>query len=109
MGCQSSKAVIGGVTIDDSIHVLLKHSPSHVFVARAPHPLLDKSLHTTTCEEEEALEINTSLTEDSVRSGEIRTEKLDLTKLLYHAKRHNDTVDQLDLQRFWNRPISIRC
>lgn len=99
MGCQSSKELFHAKRIDDSVHVMLKHSAKssgpHCYVPRAPHPLLSTGCHSTICSEDDCQDVVNALQgSDSVASEPAVRDEQDL--LLRLSKNHCDDVDPRD-------------
>jgi len=99
MGCNSSK---NAFRVDDSIHVMLAHSKKqpgpHVYIPRAPHPLLvpkeqrgSVSNASTVASEDDMNGIDKFLRDEKALQAQKEEDRL-----LYHAKHHNDTVDPRD-------------
>jgi hypothetical protein len=102
MGCTSSKNdVFHANHIDDSVHVMLKHSAKapgpHCYVPRAAHPLLDKkSGQNTVTSEEDCDDVNEALRLEAEESKK-KEFLVEEDRLLLFAMHHNDLIDPRDL------------
>jgi hypothetical protein len=121
MGCNNSKEpVFHANHVDDSVHVMLKHSAKepgpHCYVPRAAHPLLNKkSCQNTVTSEEDCDDINEVLRLEAEESQQSRHSNVsastgDEHRLLHYAKFHNDLIDPRDrvVQAFDAQPLAAK-
>lgn len=102
MGCSASKSNHNNIllTVDDSIHAMLKREckrgKPHVYVPRAPHPLLSASEETVETHDDPIIQ-SREVTEYEYLSDE------SLDRLLRHAEHHNDDLDARDVREYGGR------